>query len=369
MSMLVAHMNKMKMPDLDGLQMHIERKRARHSNPDIDVKRSGLNYELSNRDMSQSYFDQIMTLIIDKTTSKRKVRKDAVVVSSWIISSDSDFFECLNSEEIRKYFEASKDFFAENYGEENIAFANVHLDETTPHMHLGVIPLRDGRLCANKIFDKKELLRIQNELPKYLQERGFDLERGREGSGAKHLSVADYKKKVAEDEIHALLDEYGIKREKTELVPQESGGIREEVVAMPIKERVDKFMEMLTQRLEEYKKLNELGELQMEHNKFNKQDDENAIISDTTKRDFLLESPKLPELLEETFKSIIKDMNDLRIVLYTKYTKHNPLNIPPYKEVCYFRDDNGNRLETDDFIKYKGNKIITSVTSIIDDLK
>ena len=96
--MLVAHMNKMKMPDLDGLQMHIERKRARHSNPDIDVKRSGLNYELSNRDMSQSYFDQIMTLIIDKTTSKRKVRKDAVVVSSWIISSDSDFFECLNSE-------------------------------------------------------------------------------------------------------------------------------------------------------------------------------------------------------------------------------------------------------------------------------
>ena len=26
MSMLVAHMNKMKMPNLDGLQMHVERK-------------------------------------------------------------------------------------------------------------------------------------------------------------------------------------------------------------------------------------------------------------------------------------------------------------------------------------------------------
>ena len=76
--MLVAHMNKMKMPDLDGLQMHVERKRDRHSNPDIDVKRSRLNYELTNRDMSQSYFDQVMTEIEEKKTSKRKVRKDAL---------------------------------------------------------------------------------------------------------------------------------------------------------------------------------------------------------------------------------------------------------------------------------------------------
>lgn len=71
MSMLVAHMNKMKMPDLDGLQMHVERKRDRHSNPDIDVKRSGLNYELTNRDMSQSYFDQVMTEIEEKNFKEK----------------------------------------------------------------------------------------------------------------------------------------------------------------------------------------------------------------------------------------------------------------------------------------------------------
>lgn len=254
MSMLVAHMNKMKMPDLDGLQMHVERKRDRHSNPDIDVKRSRLNYELTNRDMSQSYFDQVMTEIEEKKTSKRKVRKDAVVVSSWIISSDANFFDWLSEEETRKFFEAAKEFFVENYGEENIAYANVHLDETTPHMHLGVIPLRDGRLCANKIFDKKELLRIQNELPKYLKERGFDLERGREGSDAKHLSVADYKKKIAEDEIHALLDKHDIQSEDVIYSQDEFG----EVIKgrkIPLEERVDAFAEMLTERIEDYQKL------------------------------------------------------------------------------------------------------------------
>lgn len=256
MSMLVAHMNKMKMPDLDGLQMHVERKRDRHSNPDIDVKRSGLNYELTNRDMSQSYFDQVMTEIEEKKTSKRKVRKDAVVVSSWIISSDSNFFDWLSEEEIRKFFEAAKEFFEENYGEENIAYANVHLDETTPHMHLGVIPLRDGRLCANKIFDKKELLRIQDELPKYLQERGFDLERARKGSDTKHLSVADYKKKIAEDEIHDLLDKHDIQSEDVIYSQDEFGEVikgRE----IPLEERVDEFAKMLTERIDDYQKLKE----------------------------------------------------------------------------------------------------------------
>jgi hypothetical protein len=32
------------------------------------------------------------------------------------------------------------------YGKQNIAYATVHNDEQTPHMHLGVVPMRDGKL-------------------------------------------------------------------------------------------------------------------------------------------------------------------------------------------------------------------------------
>ena len=309
MSMLVAHMNKMKMPDLDGLQMHVERKRDRHSNPDIDVKRSRLNYELTNRDMSQSYFDQVMTEIEEKKTSKRKVRKDAVVVSSWIISSDSNFFDWLSEEETRKFFEAAKEFFAENYGEENIAYANVHLDETTPHMHLGVIPLRDGRLCANKIFDKKELLRIQNELPKYLQEQGFDLERGREGSDSKHLSVADYKKKVAEDEIHALLDKHDIQSEDVIYYQDEFG----EVIKgrkIPLEERVDEFAKMLTDRIEDYQKLKETNKkLEKKNNRLVRE--RTLLISEVEeKKEECEEIDKTLKNTQETLKQAIQTVLD-----------------------------------------------------------
>ena len=32
-----------------------------------------------------------------------------------------------------------------------MAYAQVHLDETTPHMHLGIVPMKDGRL-SGKLF-------------------------------------------------------------------------------------------------------------------------------------------------------------------------------------------------------------------------
>ncbi|WP_236005890.1 plasmid recombination protein [Desemzia sp. RIT 804] len=46
-------------------------------------------------------------------------------------------------------------------------------------MHLGIVPFdKDNKLSAKRMFDKKTLQAIQDELPKYLNNRGFDLERG-----------------------------------------------------------------------------------------------------------------------------------------------------------------------------------------------
>ena len=43
------------------------------------------------------------------------------------------------------------------------------------------------------MFDREALQDIQNELPLYMNERGFKVERGRAGSEAKHLTVQEYK--------------------------------------------------------------------------------------------------------------------------------------------------------------------------------
>ena len=53
------------------------------------------------------------------------------------------------------------------------------MDETTPHLHLHLVPLtKDGRLSAKELFDRKNLLKLQQEMPARLQQAGFQIEKG-----------------------------------------------------------------------------------------------------------------------------------------------------------------------------------------------
>ena len=206
MSYMVARMQKMKAVNLGGAYRHNERIFENHSNKDIDTSRSHLNYELTERDRELSYKSQIEDYINENKVSERAIRKDAVLCDEWIITSDKAFFEKLDQEKTRDFFETAKNYFAENYGEENIAYASVHLDESTPHMHMGVVPFQDGKLSSKAMFDKEELKKIQEDLPKYMNEHGFELERGELNSEAKHKTVAEFKKDLATTELQQELD-------------------------------------------------------------------------------------------------------------------------------------------------------------------
>lgn len=192
MSYCVARMEKMKSDNLVGIGNHNQRRFSNHSNKDIDVSKSHLNYDIL--DKVKSYKTDIEGYINANKSSKRAVRKDAVLVCEWIITSDSDFFESMSPADTREYFQTAIDFFAERYGSKNLMYAQVHLDERTPHMHLGIVPFdKDNKLTAKTMFDREALQDIQNELPIYMNERGFKVERGRAGSEAKHLTVQEYK--------------------------------------------------------------------------------------------------------------------------------------------------------------------------------
>lgn len=192
MSYCVARMEKMKSDNLVGIGNHNQRRFSNHSNKDIDVSKSHLNYDIL--DKVKSYKTDIEGYINANKSSKRAVRKDAVLVCEWIITSDSDFFESMSPADTREYFQTAIDFFAKRYGSKNLMYAQVHLDERTPHMHLGIVPFdKDNKLTAKTMFDREALQDIQNELPLYMNERGFKVERGRAGSEAKHLTVQEYK--------------------------------------------------------------------------------------------------------------------------------------------------------------------------------
>lgn len=196
MSYIVARMEKYKSSQLSGIYNHNERVFKNHSNKDIDPSRSHLNYELTNRDRTQTYHKQIKEHINENRISSRGIRKDAVLCNEWVITSDKTFFESLDQEQTKKFFESAKNYFAEKYGEANIAYASVHLDESTPHMHLGIVPMKDGKLSSKALFGNREKLReIQDELPKYLNKQRYHLQRGEVDSKKKHLKTEEFKEK------------------------------------------------------------------------------------------------------------------------------------------------------------------------------
>ena len=213
MSMIVARMQKMKAGNLVGIGNHNQRKTENHTNKEIDPSLSKLNYDLVNR--TENYKRDIEKFINENKSTKRAVRKDAVLINEWIITSDKKFFENLSQEETKDFFSSAKDYFAENFGEKNIIYATVHLDESTPHLHMGIVPFdKDKKLSAKRVFNRETLRDIQENLPKYLQEKGFDIKRGIEGSDRKNLTVPEFKEmKKEQKEIERQID-----RRKNELV-------------------------------------------------------------------------------------------------------------------------------------------------------
>jgi len=214
MSYAVCRMQKMKSHDLKGIQFHNQRERESKTNPDIDKDKSNENFDFIN-DENIDYNERVKEIIDSQKTGTRKTRKDAVLVNELLVTSGREFFEGLDPAEQKRFFEESFKLFSERYGEQNIAYATVHNDEKTPHLHIGVVPMRDGKLQGKNVFNRQELLWIQSKFPEHMQKLGFDLERGEKGSTREHIETQEFKKQTLEKEIDFL--EKNITHKKDEL--------------------------------------------------------------------------------------------------------------------------------------------------------
>lgn len=197
MSYVVATMKKLKAPDLGGIQVELDRqyKDENAYKNDVDLTRSNQNLELvqSHTTEKGSLRRDVESYINENKSTTRKIRKDAVVLNSWIITSDKSFFETLNHEQQVQFFKDAKNFFANRYGEHNVRHATIHFDETTPHMHMGIVPLKDGKLSSKTLITPVELQKLQSEFPAYMQQQGWNIERGVKGSDRKHLDAPEYR--------------------------------------------------------------------------------------------------------------------------------------------------------------------------------
>lgn len=182
-----------------GIQKHVQRENNNYGNEDIQQELTQENYDLVNEEPI-NFNDEIEKKIEERYTVNRAIRKDAVKHIDGIVTTDKDYFDDLTLEQTRDYFNDSLDFIKDEYGEENILYATIHMDEATPHMHFGFVPITDdGRLSAKKMLgNKKAFTDFQNRYNEHMNRRGYNLERGESKhiTGAKHEEMNVYKQKT-----------------------------------------------------------------------------------------------------------------------------------------------------------------------------
>ncbi len=96
-------------------------------------------------------------------------------------------------------------FVADKYGEENVIAFIVHLDETNPHVHCTLLPIKDGKFAYKQIFagkDKYEFSARMKALHSEFAEvnKRWGMERGTSVSetGARHRTTEEYRRQLSE---------------------------------------------------------------------------------------------------------------------------------------------------------------------------
>lgn len=202
----IIRMRKVKMTALKASQIHNERLTDRHSNPDIDTDRSDQNVVFFR---TENLTEDVKRRVADiQSRQKRKIRCDAPVAIEYMITASPEAMARLSAEERERYFAECLSFVEARHGTRNRLSAVLHLDETTPHLHVLVFPEREGKLDAKSFFKLPALTAMQDEFAVKVG-RQFGLERGvrltelleKGEKPHRHQSVAVYKaKKLKETE-------------------------------------------------------------------------------------------------------------------------------------------------------------------------
>ena len=217
MSYAIIRNDKLTRVKAQGSYIHNDRRSKGHSNKDIDPTRTHLNFYCKKNELTYiKEFDKMRK----QYNLKGTIRSNSNIMCEMMITSDNAFFNKIGLEETKRYFKESYKFVCnyKNLGEKYIVSAAVHLDETTPHMHLVYIPVihtkdKEGKdiykICCRDFWKGRDSYRqLQNAFHKYITSKGFDLERGLpvEETGAKHEKIEDLKKLTNFENTKKVLD-------------------------------------------------------------------------------------------------------------------------------------------------------------------
>ena len=219
MGYAVLHLEKAKGTD-SRMSAHIER--TVHPK-NADRMRTHLNRELVRfpegvKNRTQAIAHRIETAGIRRKVSANQVKAIRILLTG----SNKDMKQMEAEGRIEDWCNDSLKWIRETYGEQNLVSAVLHMDEKTPHIHATVIPIvtgerrkagqeeqngkkkyrkknpQDVRLCADDVMARHRLKHYQDTYAQAMNKYG--LQRGVDGSLAKHISTMQYYKQLVEQQ-------------------------------------------------------------------------------------------------------------------------------------------------------------------------
>ena len=158
----------------EGQIRHCERLPEEHrnrKNKDIHSELTARNYKLSPPELTGSLMQRV-NRICESEGIKLPKRKDLNVMCSWVITLPENI---KNIDERQQFFSACYDFLCKRYGAGHVLMATVHLDETTPHMHFGWLPVAkkengDLTVSSKRVLTLRELKSFHGDLFNHLKQ-------------------------------------------------------------------------------------------------------------------------------------------------------------------------------------------------------
>ena len=136
-----------------------------------------------------------------KKRMPEKIRKNAVYAVEFLVTASPEVMKEKTREAQDSYFADALKYLQDKHGAENVVFAGVHRDETTPHMYAYVVPIDErGKLnCRHFYGAKNALSELQSDFHAKVGEV-HGLDRGIKGSKARHTSIQEYYARVKKNE-------------------------------------------------------------------------------------------------------------------------------------------------------------------------
>ena len=210
MGYAVLHMEKTGGTDA-AMSAHIER--TIHPK-NADASRTHLNKELIKFPDGVESRTQAIQHRLDNAGLTRKIGNNQVRAIRVLLTGTHEDMESIAQEgRLDEWCEDNLRYLADTFGRENIVSAVLHMDEQTPHIHATLVPIvREerkrkkkeqqvkkryrkkptdaARLCADDVMTRAKLKSYQDTYAQAMSKYG--LQRGIDGSEAKHISTRQY---------------------------------------------------------------------------------------------------------------------------------------------------------------------------------